>query len=80
MNIIENPTVTDTRKFLVQDGNKEYIVYIPHCFNCIDPAVYETTNVSDTKKGMEIIAACQDYAFRNKAKRLYVRTEEVAKC
>ena len=65
MKIDENPTLTDTRKFYVTDGNTEYYVMLPHIYNSLPAHCYRMTEVTEFKKGMEIISACRKYASEN---------------
>ena len=54
MIIEEQPTLSDTKKFIVNEGNKDYLVYLPGVFNSLPVSVYELKDISGTRKGMDI--------------------------
>lgn len=58
MKIEKLESKTDTKRFLVEQGDEMFLVYIPGAFNALDKKCYKLQDISGFKKGMEIILAC----------------------
>lgn len=70
--IMEDYSLTDTRKFVVEYNGKDYIVYLPHVGNSLDPIIKEVKEVVDPKTRANLHLLCMKYAEEREPKRAEV--------
>lgn len=70
--VYEDYSLTDIRKFAVQYKGKDYLVYLPHVGNDLDPTIKEVREVTNIKTRAELHLLCMNYAEKHKPKRAEV--------
>ena len=70
--IIEDYSLTDTRKFVVEYEGKDYLIHLPSIFNSFDPTIMELKEVKDNKTRVNLCLLCRKYAETHKPKKAEV--------
>ena len=70
--IMEDYSLTDIRKFVVEYNGKDYLVYLPHVDNSLDPTIKEVKEVTDPKTRANLHLLCMKYSEERKPKRAEV--------